>query len=620
MADIRIKDLANTATSVPADGYEVIDSASGGTEKISRDNKRLDMAAAFVADPATFNLAPLVGGVVAVSRGGTGAATAADARTNLDVPSNAEVAADITDAIGGVGLKLDGPALYFDGSTSDVTVAASPKFAFTDGVDDKPFTVEGWVKASTVANTFLFALYEATSTKRQFACYISATNKLRLELVDAAGNACYNDTDTTLSAYDGQWIHVASVYAGAAAATFGTTAIDNVTHYVNGVAIASTGVPNAAYGGMSDTGAVGYIGRLSSTRGEQHVSAVRVHNRALTATEVERLAKGNDLGFADEWGDHTNQLVVDGDMEAVGTADWIASGGATVSKETASPYSGTRNLKLLSAGAGAHYVETSTPTIASGKRYRAKFRYRTGGTAAVYTFRTNGSAWQEVSTLAGAASWTLHEVEFVAESGRNGRLTFYIVGGDATSYIEVDSFEVVAIGTLADFRAENYDESTGKLYDESDNAYVGVGTSVALTGRAYPVYATDVWTPGLEFATGSTGITYGANTFGRYTRIGDMVYYSGYLTLTSKGSSTGLVYINGLPFTVATSTENHQSGITVGIVSNMAGLTGPVSGLHLDGDTRILLYDWAATGTASLDDTNITNTTEIRFSGTYKIQ
>jgi len=86
MADIRIKDLANTATSVPADAYEVIDSASGGTEKISRDNKRIDMAAAFVADPATYNLAPLSGGAVELAKGGTGATTVGTAKTNLQIP------------------------------------------------------------------------------------------------------------------------------------------------------------------------------------------------------------------------------------------------------------------------------------------------------------------------------------------------------------------------------------------------------------------------------------------------------------------------------------------------------------------------------------------------------
>ena len=62
-------------------------------------------------------------------------------------------------------------------------------------------------------------------------------------------------------------------------------------------------------------------------------------------------------------------------------------------------------------------------------------------------------------------------------------------------------------------------------------------------------YEEGTWTPALTFGGASTGITYGASTLGRYTKVGNLVTLTGMLTLTSKGSSTGAAQITGLPFT-----------------------------------------------------------------------
>jgi len=86
MANTRIKDLNNTATTVPSDAYVAIDGSVNGTAKISRDNLRQDTADALAAAPTTYNLAPLTSGSVGVGKGGTGSTTLAGAKTNLEVP------------------------------------------------------------------------------------------------------------------------------------------------------------------------------------------------------------------------------------------------------------------------------------------------------------------------------------------------------------------------------------------------------------------------------------------------------------------------------------------------------------------------------------------------------
>ena len=55
-----------------------------------------------------------------------------------------------------------------------------------------------------------------------------------------------------------------------------------------------------------------------------------------------------------------------------------------------------------------------------------------------------------------------------------------------------------------------------------------------------------LWTPGISFGGGTTGITCSTQK-GIYTRIGKLVTAQFSITLTSKGSSTGIARITGLP-------------------------------------------------------------------------
>lgn len=61
-------------------------------------------------------------------------------------------------------------------------------------------------------------------------------------------------------------------------------------------------------------------------------------------------------------------------------------------------------------------------------------------------------------------------------------------------------------------------------------------------------YEEGVWTPTIEFGGASVGISYGFQ-IGRYVKIGNLVTAYAYVTLTSKGSSTGSAEVGGLPFT-----------------------------------------------------------------------
>jgi hypothetical protein len=220
-------------------------------------------------------------------------------------------------------------------------------------------------------------------------------------------------------------------------------------------------------------------------------------------------------------------------------------------------------------------------------------------------------------------AWTKVSCEFISNSANiritlsdGGAQTFDDAGGDDVAYF--DALTITEIGTLADFRAERYDTSTSKLYDLSDNAFVGTGTSVTLTGREVPVYTTGTWTPSISFGGGSTGITYSAQE-GVYTRIGNTCFVTGVITLSAVGSDTGTARLAGLPFANHNMTATSYGSSSV-VAFDMTGLTSAVNLLNEDNQPNAILYGSGATGATAVTHANFTATSSLRFSMTYQIQ
>ena len=75
------------------------------------------------------------------------------------------------------------------------------------------------------------------------------------------------------------------------------------------------------------------------------------------------------------------------------------------------------------------------------------------------------------------------------------------------------------------------------------------GLAIGGTGAVNTLddYEEGNWTPVLKFGGGTTGITYNTQ-IGRYTKVGRQVFINATIYLSSKGSSTGVAQITGLPF------------------------------------------------------------------------
>lgn len=131
-----------------------------------------------------------------------------------------------------------------------------------------------------------------------------------------------------------------------------------------------------------------------------------------------------------------------------------------------------------------------------------------------------------------------------------------------------------------------------------------VDANFAALAAATSDLAAASFTPAIAFGGATTGITY-SSQWGEYVRIGDLVIAFFYIVLTSNGSASGAMTLTGLPVTAVN--ESHAGG---GLITYSQGFSGLDSGISLNvtaNTTTAAAYDVAATGSATIQDTNTTD-------------
>jgi hypothetical protein len=129
-------------------------------------------------------------------------------------------------------------------------------------------------------------------------------------------------------------------------------------------------------------------------------------------------------------------------------------------------------------------------------------------------------------------------------------------------------------------------------------------------------YEEGTWTPGITFGGASVGMTFSIAE-GTYTKIGNTVFVSGTLQLTAKGSSTGTMLITGLPFT----TPVQNVPFSLRFTAAGTAISGFLSIVTVGLSTTLVIQILPAAGTAiaNFNDTHISNTSFIHFSGFYPV-
>ena len=146
---------------------------------------------------------------------------------------------------------------------------------------------------------------------------------------------------------------------------------------------------------------------------------------------------------------------------------------------------------------------------------------------------------------------------------------------------------------------------------------VTINSSDQLGSQAIPSPgATTTWTPGIAFGGATTGITYAAQT-GYYSQIGQLVFVSGIITLSSKGSASGRATLIGLPVSFG----SHGNIFTSSVTFDSVTLTALYTNLALQGDasTTTAFLNMCGSGQtyALTDDTMYSNSTTLIFTFFY---
>jgi hypothetical protein len=407
------------------------------------------------------------------------------------VDDHYKIDADGTVAQGGSTLSIingvaatAGQVVYYDGAVWRIKDA-----------DDLAFSISGWVNFDSIGATQpIITKYGASSAVREWSLYVDSNGKLSLLVTDTSGNAAKLVSDTVLAA--NTVYHVAASYAGAgpnsSSAFTANMSGGNAALYINAVVESSpVATDNASFVGMSNTTQPAWLGRISSTYLSGHIKDVKVFNRELTASEVVDSMNG-DLGFADEWGGawggvYSSNFTFDSTNSLSPTRVTLDA--------TQTIGSDSDNVKVTTdSGSGSKIISRTNSLPDSGKRYRVSLDYyHDSDNVFVDAFIINNNAASGGDIISGLTSnaWTRVTVENVSSS-----TTFQIklmdgasqsFTGNATDYIAFRNIKVTEIGTLADFRAENYNQSAGKLLDVSGNDFVGTqsGGVTLLTPRSH---------------------------------------------------------------------------------------------------------------------------------------
>lgn len=143
------------------------------------------------------------------------------------------------------------------------------------------------------------------------------------------------------------------------------------------------------------------------------------------------------------------------------------------------------------------------------------------------------------------------------------------------------------------------------------------GNTAVASATTLDWYEEGTFTPTILFGGASVGLTYAQQT-GRYTRVGELVFYTITLVLSAKGSSTGNVNIGGFPFTSA-AIHTHRTSVTdYGSLSGIGGAITATISVATAFATLGYITALATGGQTIMNDTNFTNASYLNITGYYR--
>jgi hypothetical protein len=236
--------------------------------------------------------------------------------------------------------------------------------------------------------------------------------------------------------------------------------------------------------------------------------------------------------------------------------------------------------------------------------------YGAGAEAAGPTQMTsvNNSIYVGYLTRGASATGTTNEIVIgnnVAGLGSNST----VLGNTSTALTQIYG-NVTASGNLLVSNGNLVIGTSGKGIDFSANT-----NPAGMTSELLNDYEEGTWTPTFAGTGGNTGQVYDTQ-IGTYTKVGRLVTFTANITLSTLGTITGFVRIDGLPFTPQ---ANPTTRPATTMAYNTTITTLPASDVY-GGNTFMYLYKISQTNPTAatqLSQGDLTNTTSWHVSGFY---
>ncbi len=264
------------------------------------------------------------------------------------------------------------------------------------------------------------------------------------------------------------------------------------------------------------------------------------------------------------------------------------------------------------------FTTVSTPAVSSSGSFTGTNLLLSGSTPIIRATTSDGADNSTVQLWGGGAGDVARGSGvniFGNESAGTGKFRIYggnVSGGDIEIY--------TGNATLAckiDYTAQSVIPQ--KLLDLSTSTAGQIkfpaSQNASADANTLDDYEEGTWTPGIAFGEGTTGITYSVRA-GVYIKLGKLVHIDGTVQLSSKGSSTGLLTITGLPFTIENSTAAGSSSANFGFIGaiNSAQTWGGILGQNV---TIITVYKLNLSTSTVVTDADILNGSYFYFSANY---
>ena len=129
-------------------------------------------------------------------------------------------------------------------------------------------------------------------------------------------------------------------------------------------------------------------------------------------------------------------------------------------------------------------------------------------------------------------------------------------------------------------------------------------------------YEEGTWTPTLTFGGGSTGMVL-ASQKGNYTKVGNRVFITGYVALSTKGSSTGNISILGLPFASVNTSDMYNA--TAIWAATLTSVSGSLMAYNPPNTTSFNMHYLGTGTTTNVTHANCNNNSDFMINFSYSI-